>query len=678
MVLICNFIYNICIHKKLAQTHKSMRNRKSMFISKKSLVLTTILVILNISVLIVTANSHNYDKMRFDAILTTEDSFPFQIFYGEGTSFTEECSVMKTVNAEDTVVYFEFPREKDINYLRLDLGNGKNTVIIHNMYIIIGAYTYNLEIDKVLDLEIKNDLSLQLESPDTLVICTNGDDPYIGIDITGYDAIERAFDSIKTRNIICAIMYCIIADLFAIMAAICLTNKSQYVTSTRNLFPEQKILVLIVFFICLCGGIMLSTKHCPDEYARFILTDYIFRTGTLPKGNEPEIMIPGWGFSYALRPYLTSLIGAVLMKLASVITDDANVLITMSRIPSITAATITCYFCLKTGNEIFKKRIASFSFAAITCFIPQVLFCGMYLNNDSMSLAAVSMGLFFLVRGHKFHWDKVSCIGLSASFVLCLLSYYTVCLWIAFACGFCVISCMADKTIDYKFSYIIKRSVFIAIITICLSGFFFIRNAILHNGDFLGIESEKISRLEMIEQGQQLIQYLPGNTFFNSIADMLSTHKSGWTILTLRSLIAYFGYLDSPIPLIQYGEYYALFIFTIIIFAIILIQKKLNRLSSMVFINLTLSSSSVIMLSAIQSFYRDYQPQGRYIIIVVLLIGFMFGSVADNTSFAIDDRNDTTSEKKHLSKNILSVTIVILWFLQFIRIWFETMTQMVI
>ncbi|SFP38091.1 hypothetical protein SAMN04487928_101167 [Butyrivibrio proteoclasticus] len=656
-----------------------MRKLVTILNNRSYFFLAVMLIIINIVIFNMTVSNPDYEKLRFETIVTSDNSFWFQVYYEDELDFTEDCSVAQNVNAGDSAIYFEIPIEMDINNLRLDLGYGNNTIIIHDMSIVIGAENFDLELDRVVSQEIQNDLIVKLDDPDGLVICTNGDDPYIGIDISSYDSIERYFAIIRIRTIVCAIMYCLIVDLFAILAVILVSNKSiQDEIKRQKLYPEQRILVLIVFFICLSGGIMLSTKYCPDEYARFILTDYIFRTGTLPIGYEQEVMIPGWGFSYALRPYLTSLIGAAFMRIASVITENSNVLVTMSRMPSVIATAFTCYFCLKTGNEIFERRIASFSFAVITCFVPQVMFCGMYLNNDSISLTAVAMGVYFLVRGYKLNWNLGSCIGLAAAFALCLLSYYTVCLWGAFACGFCIISCLVDKTIDNKVIFIFKRAVFIAIITICFSGFFFVRNALLHNGDFLGIASEELSRQELIEQGQTLVQYNPGAANSNSIIDMLLQNHAGWIVGTIRSLIACFGYLNIPIPDLQYGEYYALIVFVTIIFAVIMFFKKQNELIYLIFANLTLSSIVVFILSVIQSYYRDYQSQGRYVIIVVLLVGFIFGIVADNLSIVTFSDSDIVSFKNRLMKNIVAATIIFLWILQFIRIWFESMTKMII
>ena len=44
-----------------------------------------------------------------------------------------------------------------------------------------------------------------------------------------------------------------------------------------------------------------------------------------------EVIISGWGFSYALRPYLASIVGAGFQKLAACFTDSPRILLAASR-----------------------------------------------------------------------------------------------------------------------------------------------------------------------------------------------------------------------------------------------------------------------------------------------------------------------------------------------------------
>lgn len=58
----------------------------------------------------------------------------------------------------------------------------------------------------------------------------------------------------------------------------------------------EVVLVLLVFCICLTGVFVLPVDECPDEGGRLLLADCLTGKGTLPIGNESELVIPGWGF----------------------------------------------------------------------------------------------------------------------------------------------------------------------------------------------------------------------------------------------------------------------------------------------------------------------------------------------------------------------------------------------
>ena len=43
----------------------------------------------------------------------------------------------------------------------------------------------------------------------------------------------------------------------------------------------------------------------PDEINRFRVVRFIYENGRLPKGDNPAVLIPGYGGSYAFQPMLT-------------------------------------------------------------------------------------------------------------------------------------------------------------------------------------------------------------------------------------------------------------------------------------------------------------------------------------------------------------------------------------
>ena len=286
----------------------------------------------------------------------------------------------------------------------------------------------------------------------------------------------------------------------------------------RRFITPENALIAAVFCICLAGAFVLPVEQCPDEYGRQLLSRFIFLRGKLPTGNELETMImnwkqplfsqelilmpriggyDGWGFSYALRPYLSSMIAALFMKLFSLFTESHRILLAASRMCSVLSITGCCWFCLHLGHHLFEKRSSAVLFSAIVCFLPQVQFLGMYQNNDSLALFSASMLLYYLAEGFDRSWPVKSCIGLAIAFSIGLLSYYSIYGWLLMGGVFFVVSILTNSNISDKGRFLFRRVLLILMLCLILAGWFFIRNAMYHNGDFLGLASEQISRAWM-------------------------------------------------------------------------------------------------------------------------------------------------------------------------------------
>lgn len=434
----------------------------------------------------------------------------------------------------------------------------------------------------------------------------------------------------------------------------------------------EYLLILLCFFICLTGALYLPINQCPDESARRLLSDWIFKRGTLPTGNESETIIAHWGFSYAFRPYLTSIIGAVCMKMASALTGSSRVLLAASRMGSVFAISLCCFFCLRLGHRLFEKRSSAILMAVFVCFLPQVLFLGMYQNNDALSLCAVSMVLYYLVEGYDKKWPVRSCIGLAVSLSLGLLSYYSIYGWLLMGGVFAILAVVTDQKIPDKGRLIAKRTTLIAGICLLLAGWFFLRNAILHDGDFLGIAAEKASRERMREQGYVLFDYHNYRDQGMSIMGFFRFQDYEWIRITMRSFVGTFGYMSIYLPQIRYGIYYAVFGFGTLLFCATALRRRMNRRDWLLTLTMLLSSAITILLSFWQSYARDYQPQGRYIITVVLLLAFMTSYGMDKTELLIAE----TGEKKRIHLHPAWM-ITGIWLLLFIQSFFDTMMKMI-
>lgn len=401
---------------------------------------------------------------------------------------------------------------------------------------------------------------------------------------------------------------------------------------------------------------MTNIDLCPDEAGRRLLSGYIYTTGRFPVGDEPETIMAGWGFSYALRPYLSSVIGAYCMRFAAVFTQSERILLAMSRMCSVLSITGCVYFLIKTGNMLFKDRLSSLLLAVSICLLPQVVFIGMYQNNDALSLMAVSMEIYYLVRGSRDEWSIRTCTGLAISMAIGMLSYYSIYPWILLGGVFCIISCVRNKDIDNKASFIATRTFLVLAIIFVLSGAFFIRNAMVHNGDFLGIAYEKISREALRAKGAQLYDYSPGSARFDNFADFIRD----WIRFSVESIIGMFGYMDMPLSKLQYDIYIVPVIvleFWVMIKARFdkdksIHEKRLQRL-------LLIGGAAVILLSIYASWYRDYQPQGRYIITAALPFSFAIAYGMDR-----------------YAARYTRVAFIAAWTGMFLWVFFGTMTSM--
>lgn len=407
----------------------------------------------------------------------------------------------------------------------------------------------------------------------------------------------------------------------------------------------ERLLLFAVFTVCLCGALLLPVTACPDEEGRLLLTDWIFRSRALPTGNEPEVIIPGWGFSYALRPYLSSLIGAAFMTAASAVFGAPSLLLPAARMCSVLSVTACCYFCLRLGRRLFERRSSALLLAAFVCFNPQVLFLGMYLNNDALSLGAVSAVLCFLTEGYDERWSLSRCVGLAISFSVALLSYYSVYGWLLMSAVFCVSAVLGDERIPRRGGFLLRRAALVGGLCLLLAGWFFLRNAWLHQGDLFGIAAEERSRAELLAQGAELYPYLRLRENGFSLLGFLRDRNWYWLMITVKSFVGMFGYMNLPLPEKYYSVYLAVFVSGFILFALFLPQRPMSRRDRLLALTLLGSSLITFALHVWHSYARDYQPQGRYVITLALAFGCMLACGADRLGRRIAERGTPAAER---------------------------------
>ena len=371
----------------------------------------------------------------------------------------------------------------------------------------------------------------------------------------------------------------------------------------------QLLFVLILFVIYLYLAIPLPMDQAPDEGMRYDLAKWIYTHKALPIGGEEEIVSPVWGFSYAYNPYLPSILAALLMQVVSLFDTSEIALLVAARAVSALASCGSVFLCFRIGPYVFQKKNSTYLFAVLVGFWPQVMFLSAYHNNDAFSLFSCFLIFYFLVAGRKEHWPVSRCIGLGVAISLCLLTYYYAYGWVLLSVIFCILSCVGDKTIAKKAGFIAQRTALVAAVVLLCAGWYFIRNAIIYDGDILGMEAARSFKATYALTHEVHWPSPPAKQGL-SLTDMLFC--GDWIPNTLRSYIGLFGYMSILLPQWVYRAYGIL----LLIGLLLALYRVASRKGGDWTLRGTLLVVAVIplVISIYGSYTIDYQPQGRYII----------------------------------------------------------------
>ena len=249
------------------------------------------------------------------------------------------------------------------------------------------------------------------------------------------------------------------------------------------------VLVLAAFLLLTAWAFMQPLGAGPDEKMRYMVAQYLHKhPGKLPLGDDPAIRDATWGISYAYYPILSYMVSAVFMGIAGLFHASADGLLHAARMADVLFVTGSVYFVVKASGKLFPKE-GRWLFAALAGFMPQALFLGTYVNTDSLALLSMGIILYswscYLEEGD---WSFKNSILLAVGMAVCALSYYNAYGWIL--CSFLffcltVLLCR-EEPVKQRIAFLFRRGIVIAAVTLVLCGWWFVRNAILYDGDFIG------------------------------------------------------------------------------------------------------------------------------------------------------------------------------------------------
>lgn len=385
--------------------------------------------------------------------------------------------------------------------------------------------------------------------------------------------------------------------------------------------------IIIVFLLCFISATKVKNDNAPDEQMKKMICQYIYENNVLPKGDDPAIINGLWGTSYGFTPILSYMISSLFMKITSIFTTSEFALLVAARFVSVLCYTGLAIMAIKIGEKLFNNKAYKWLFIILITCLPQMLFLGSYINNDSIAVFSISLIIYAWIIGLESKWNYKSVIILAIGIGICALSYYNAYGYILTSMIIYVFSYFINKVdgkIDVK--NLLKKGSIIAIIAFIIAGWWFVRSYIIYDGDFLGLKTSDACT-EIHAQENFKPSKIPNPNHLNmSFSDMLFKQK--WIAGTMKSFIGVFGYCSIPIPYIVYRLYYVMYIIAFLGYILYIIKnikmqyykREKNRL--LLEVIFVINMCITVVLSLYYSYFCDFQPQGRYI--MPLLIPLMY------------------------------------------------------
>ncbi|MDD2968528.1 MAG: hypothetical protein PHT21_03065 [Lachnospiraceae bacterium] len=395
----------------------------------------------------------------------------------------------------------------------------------------------------------------------------------------------------------------------------------------------------VVFLSILAFAILQPLGDPPDEINRYKVAQYICLHGTLPHGADPEIAIVGYGASYAFQPIFPYMVMGYLMRfLFLFVTSNFYILSYAARFVNVIAGVLMAVFVRKISKEIFPSKLSAWVMTLLIVFLPQNLFLHSYINTDSFAALSASIIIYACLRGLRDQWSVKTSMLLAVGIILCALSYYNaygviIAAIMIFCYSFFRLGSFRPANIEQR-KIFFQKTLFISIIVLVGAGWWFLRNALLYEGDFLGMAARSKCA---IETAFPQFNPLTKATIQGSGESVLYLFReTDFKYYLFKSFIAYFGPMAIPTYEWIYNIYKFIFVFGLI--CLILPVKRVEYLvhldqKTRGFFHISMLVDSIIpaCLCVWYSYSWDYQPQGRYIL--PLLIPFMYFLTVGFTRF---------------------------------------------
>ena len=386
--------------------------------------------------------------------------------------------------------------------------------------------------------------------------------------------------------------------------------------------------VLLAFILMTAWAMTQPFNAGPDEPMRYLVADYIlWHHGALPKGDDPAVRNDVWGISYAYYPVVSYMVSALFMKISRFFGVRGADMIKAARMADVLFVTGAVYFVVKASGKLFPKKKypaeIRWLFAALAGFMPQAIFLGTYINTDSLALLSAAMILYAWASYLRENWTWKNCILLAVGMAVCALSYYNAYGWILCSFFFFCLTILLcrEEPFAQRIRFLFSRGIVVAVVTLLLCGWWFIRNAILYNGDFLGRKSCAECAEKYAQKDYKPSLYPTPEKLKWTLKDVIFYQDPGWyhnwALTVCVSFIGTFGLMEIYMPYTVSKMYIAFF--AVGIFCVFLVRGTFNPRKSM-YVTRKMTVAGDIWKVRTKIVSRKWNDKGIFHLMMVLLI----------------------------------------------------------
>lgn len=403
--------------------------------------------------------------------------------------------------------------------------------------------------------------------------------------------------------------------------------------SGGQVFRVLLFVILAIFYTHNALSLGLSQQNSgPDELMRSLIPRCIVNGNLIPSGYD-RCAIMYWGnWSYAFYPQMLSgYVSAAFMSVAKLLNLSAEAVFTAGRFASVLFGLVAVFAVGRIVAVLFRGQKKALALECLTIcimgFWPQFAFLSSYMNNDITALCGVAVLSYALVSGLELGWRVFNAIILAVGITLCGLGYWNSYGFILIALVIFIATAWRRNADKAAAARLIGMA---AGITAVLVLPWFVLNIVRYH-DMIGMRTFHARYVEWLAAGGEQLQH----PYTEGLRKLLL--GSDFVSMTVTSFIGYLGSMTAPIPFLLALLYCLLVGSGFGMFLSRLKYRWLNRNFRIMFFGLTVASLITLCLYVYYNMHTDYQPQGRYIIYVLIPLLLMF-SIGFGDSFEMDGK----------------------------------------